>query len=177
MLEPMNELDEVWSQKLSDALIQAQTAGRGDVADYLALRASNDALRQTSVKWLFDSLLEIAAFANRNGGSIALETENSHRFAFGNSTLVGALARLRQGVRCLTIEAGWTRTPADGFMRGGALAIGRLSHFGISKHDVELFLVLENDSPGWFASDKNGRRSLFDSRNLNEHFQVFLGTN
>lgn len=177
MLETMNELEEVWSQKLSDALIKAQTTGRGDVADYIALRASNDALRQTSLRWLFDSLLEIASFSNRNGGAITIETENQHRFTFGNSTLAGGLIRFRQGVRCLSVEAGWTRTPADGFMRGGALAIGRLSHFGISKHNVELFLVLENDSPVWFAGDKDGKRSLFDSRHLNEHFRVFLGTN
>ena len=177
MLEAMNELDEVWSRKLGDALIEAQRTGRGDVADYLALRASNDALRQTSLQWLFDSLLEIASFSNRRGSAVTIETENQHRFDFGNAVLGGALIRLRQGVRCLTVEAGWTRTPADGFMRGGALALGRLSHFGLSKHNVELFLILEKDSPGWFAADQNGRREIFDSRNLNEHFQVFLGIN
>ena len=175
MLETMNELDEVWSQKIQKAIAEAANAGRSDVADYLALRAANDALRQTSVKWLFDSLLEIAAFSNRGGTNITIETENPHRFAFKNSILVGAFARLRQGVRCLTVEAGWTRTPADGFMRGGALAIGRVSHFGMSKYNAELFLVLENDSPAWFAADKDEKRSRFDSRNLNEHFQVFLG--
>ena len=174
MLETMNELDEVWSQKIQKARAEAATAGRSDVADYLALRAANDALRQTSIKWLFDSLHEIAAFSNRNGTNITIETENPHRFAFKNSTLVGALARLRQGVRCLTVEAGWTRTPADGFMRGGALAIGRVSHFGISKHNVELYLVLENDSPAWFAADKDGERTRFDSRHLNEHFRLLL---
>ncbi len=175
MLEAMNELDEVWSQKLNAALAKAQTAGQGDVADYLTLRATNDALRQTSLKWLFGSLIEIAAFANRKGSAIAVETENQHCFSFGNSTLQGGQIRLSQGVRCLTVEAGWTRTPADGFMRGGALAIGRVSHFGISKHNVELFLVLEADSPRWFAADKDGRRTVFDSRHLNEHFEVFLG--
>ena len=176
MLESMNELDEVWSLKLNAALAQARTAGQKDVADYLALRAVNDELRQTSLKWLFDSLLEIAAFANRSGSSIAVETENQYRFNFGNSTLHGAQIRFRQGVRCLTVEAGWTRTPADGFMRGGALALGRVSHFGLSKHNIELFLVLENNSPRWFAADKDGKRTIFDSRHLNEHFQIFTGT-
>lgn len=174
MLETMNELDEIWSRKIKKAMAEAATAGRSDVADYLELRAANDALRQTSIKWLFDSLLEIAAFSNRNGTSITIETDNSHRFAFKNSTLVGGLARLRQGVRCLTVEGGWTRTPADGFMRGGALAIGRVSHFGLSKHNAELYLVLENDSPAWFSTDKDGERNRFDSRHLNEHFRLFL---
>ena len=172
----MNELDEVWSQKLNDALQQAQTAGRGDVADYIALRTTNDNLRQTSIKWLFDSLIEIASFANRSGSGVNIETNNQHQFKLGNSTLSGASISLRQGVRCLTVEAGWTRLPADGFMRGGALALGRLTHFGISKHNVELFLVLQNNTPSWFSSDKNGRREAFDSRHLNKHFQVFLGS-
>ncbi len=174
----MNELDEIWSQKLNAALVQAQTAGRGDVADYLHLRASNDALRQTSVKWLFDSLIEIASFSNRAAGSVVtIETQNQHRFTFGNATLGGASLIFRQGVRCLTAEAGWTRTPADGFMRGGALAVARLSHFGMSKHNAELFLLAEKDSLGWFANDEKGKRGIFDSRHLNEHFQIFLGTN
>lgn len=172
----MNELDEVWSQKLSDALIRAKTEGRGDVADYIALRTTNDNLRQTSIKWLFDSLIEIAAFANRNGNAVTFETKNQHQFKVGNSTLSGASISLRQGVRCLTVEAGWTRLPADGFMRGGGLALGRLSHFGISKHNAELFLVLQNDTPSWFSSDKNGKRENFDSRHLNAHFQIFLGS-
>ncbi len=171
----MNELDEVWAQMLSEARTKAQISGNRDVADYLALREINDMIRQTSVKWLFDSMTEIVSNANQIGEDITIETKQPHRFVFRNSSLVGSLLNFRQGVRCLTVEAGWTRTPADGFMRGGALAIGQISHFGISKHNAELTLILENDSPGWFAVDKNGKRSLFDSRNLDEHFQLFLG--
>jgi len=175
MLKVMNELEQIWTQKLSEARVKAQTAGREDVADYLALRATNDMIRQTSVKWLFESLLEITAEANRNGANIQIETENQHRFQYGNSSLAGSLARFRQGVRCLILEAGWTRTPADGFMRGGALAVARVTHFGLSKHNAELFLVSEKDLPGWFAVDKSGTRELFDAKNLQRHFQVFLG--
>lgn len=171
----MNELEQVWSQKLSEARHKAEAAGRADVADYLNLRATNDMIRQTSVRWLFESLVEITADANRSGASVRVETENQHRFQYGNSSLVGSLARLSQGVRCLTVEAGWTRTPADGFMRGGALAVARLSHFGISRHNAELALILEENSPSWFAVDKNGERERFDSKNLNRHFQIFTG--
>jgi len=175
MLKVMNELEQVWTQKLSDARAKAQASGREDVADYLALRATNDLIRQTSVEWLFSSLLEIAADANRSDANIALETENSHRFQFGNASLAGSFCRFRQGVRCLTAEAGWTRTPADGFMRGGALAVARIIHFGISRHNADLFLVSENNTPSWFSIDKNGKRELFDAKNLQRHFQIFLG--
>ena len=56
-----------------------------------------------------------------------MENENPHNFRLRGANLVGSLLRVRQGVRCLTVEAGWTRTPNDGFMRGGALAIARIT--------------------------------------------------
>ena len=160
---------------INEALEKARAHGHDDVAEYLTLKATNDKIRQASVKWLFDSMLEIAAFANRNNAGVTIENENPHQFAFKNANLVGSLLRFRQGVRCLTAEAGWTRTPNDGFMRGGALACARISHFGISRHNAELLLIKFNDLPNWFSIDENGKKDLFDSRHLNQHFQVFLG--
>lgn len=171
----MNELDEVWAQKLNQAISDAQTAGRTDVADYLALKAANDLIRQTSVRWLFDSLLEIASQNNRNGLAVAVENENPHRFAFGKANMVGSLLRLRLGVRCLSVEAGWTRTPADGFMRGGALAAANIAHFGMAKQNEEIILLrAEEDFPQWFAGG-DGKRSVFNSINLQKHFEIFVG--
>ena len=160
---------------INDALEKARASGRGDVAEYLELKTTNDTIRAAGVKWLLDAALEIASFANRNNAGITIENENLHQFSFKNANLIGSLARFRQGVRCLTIEAGWTRTPNDGFMRGGALAGTKISHFGISRQNTELLLIKSNDFPNWFAVDENGKRSLFDSRHLNQHFQVFLG--
>ncbi len=175
MLKAMNELDEVWARKLTEARQKAQAAGRADVADYLALKASNDLIRQTSVKWLFDSATEIVSIANRNGSSIVMETENPHHFAFGNANLAGSRFIFRQGVRCLTVEAGWTRIPNDGFMPGGALAAARISHFGMSKHNAELLLIRSEDVPKWFVADTDGKRDFFDAESLHRHFRVFLG--
>lgn len=176
MLEHMNELDEVWARMLGDARAKAEASGRGDVAEYLALKASNDAIRAASVEWLFASALEIASQANRENSSITIENENPHSFAFEHANLVGSLLCFRQGVRCLSVEAGWTRTPADGFMRGGALACARITHFGMSREGAELLLVQKDNSPSWFAVDKNSNRALFDSEDLQRHFRVFLGT-
>lgn len=176
MLEVMNELDEVWAEKLNEAAAKARASGRADVAEYLRLKATNDMIRQTSVNWLLGSLLEIADEEKRGGSRIVVETENPYRFAYRNAHLIGSLVSFRQGVRCLTVETGWTRTPADGFMRGGALAAARISHFGISKHNAELVLVLEEDTPNWFSVDQAGKRVPFDSRNLNHHFRIFLDT-
>ena len=175
MLKLMNELEQVWAQKLNQAASDAQTAGRSDVADYLSLKATNDLIRAASVKWLFDSMTEIAAFANRAQVSITLETENPHQFEFAKANMVGSLLKLRLGVRCLSLQAGWTRTPADGFMRGGALAAGRITHFGMAKHNEEIILLREEDSPSWFAVKDGGKRSIFNSIHLQKHFEIFVG--
>ena len=171
----MDELDEVWTQRINAAITQAQRDGRGDVADYLTLKASNDAIRITGINWLFDALLEIASGSNRNGAGIISEKEHPHRFAFRNAQLAGSLLRFRQGLRCLTLEAGWTRTPTDGFMRGGALAGAKITHFGIAKHNTDLLLIGSDGLLNWFSINKDGEKSIFDSHQLNTHFQIFTG--
>lgn len=176
MLEAMNELDEIWSRTLAAALAEAETAGRSDVAEYLLLKTANDAVRRAAVEWLFDSTLAVAAEANRQNAALAVESESPHSFAHGNSNIVGSLLRLRRGVRCLTVEAGWTRRASDGFMRGGALALARVSHFGMSAENQELLLVRDGDAVNWFSFDAENRRFPFDSRNIQRHFQTFLDT-
>jgi hypothetical protein len=171
MLDDMNELNEVWAGMLESAIAKAEAENRSDVADYLKLKAANDAVRQTGVQWLFGSLLEIAG----NNLQITIENETPHRFAFQNASLVGSLLRLRYGLRCLTIEAGWTRTPADGFMRSGALAAASITHFGMAKQNAELLLLRANGLPNWYAAEKDGSRSFFDTNRLNRHYQIFLG--
>ncbi len=170
MLQAMDELDEFWSQKLDEAIANAHKSGRTDVAEYLTLKATNDAIRQTSVQWLFGALIEIASVNPR----IKIENEAAHRFDFAKANMVGSLIRLRQGVRCLTLEAGWTRTPADGFMRNNALAAARISHFGMSKRNAELILLRVNETPQWFSIDENNVRSSFDSTHLQTHFKIFV---
>lgn len=167
----MNELDEAWSQILAAAIHDANVTGRGDVADYLALKQSNDLIRQTSVEWLFDSLIEIASDATRQQPAILIEREEPHEFPFQNSTMAGSLLRVRFGVRRMTLEAGWTRTPAHGFMRNGALAAARISHFGIPKAGVELILLRKGEIPVWNAVEAG----TFDTEELSRQFAVFLG--
>jgi hypothetical protein len=171
----MNELDEVWARMMAQAMAKARETGRSDLSDYLALKANNDSIRLTACQWLFDSFLELSEEVNRKGIRLEIESESPHRFSVGNSTMVGALLRFRYGVRCLTIETGWTRTPTDGFMRGGSLAHARISHFGMSKSNSELLLLrTKENKPDWFLLDKDGQKSQVISENLKHHFQVFL---
>jgi hypothetical protein len=172
----MNELNEFWANSLNEAINRARSSGRHDVADYLRLKASNDEIRRAASLWLFDSALEIAHEAIRRGVNLKIENENPHRFEMGKATMVGSLVKFIFGVRSLTIEAGWTRTPADGFMRGGALAGARFVHFGQSKHNAELILLRGgDDAPQWFAVAQNGARAPFDTRSILEHFAIFIG--
>ena len=172
----MNELDEIWQQMIREAAVKATATGRSDVADYLTLKAGNDAIRAAGCRWLFDSFLELSEEVNKQGIRLEIENENPHRFAMGQATMVGSLLRFRFGVRSLTVEAGWTRTPSDGFMRGGALAVARVLHFGIGRANAELLLVRQNENlPQWFTLEKDGTRNPFSLHDLYEHFNTFIG--
>ncbi len=171
----MNELDEVWSKMIDEAIGNARGSGRHDVADYLTLKASNDAIRSVAVKWLFDSLIEIAAQANRRNSAVAIEREEPHNFTHHGSNMVGSLLRVRQGVRCITLEAGWTRTPGDGFMRGGSLAVAKITHFGEARSNTELLLIHAEERPQWFVAVENRAGASFSSDDLLRHFGIFIG--
>lgn len=165
----------MWSQMLDEAVAAARTSGREGLADYLDLKSRNDAVRVAGVRWLFEALIGFAAEANRELPGIDIEREDPHNFPHSGANIAGALLRIRHGVRCLTVEAGWTRTPADGFMRGRALAVAKISHFGMAKMNAELLLRPSDAQPGWIAVAPDGREILADETLLRRHFNVFLG--
>ena len=167
----MNELDEAWAQMIASAIQNAKEAGRSDVADFLALKQSNDLIRQTSIDWLFSSFIEIASEANRRYPSLTIEREEPHEFSFQNAKMAGSLIRIVLGVRRLMVEAGWTRLPSHGVMRNQALAAARISHFGMPRAGEDLILIRKDDVPVW----RSLQGSSFDSEGLRRHFAVFLG--
>lgn len=162
----MTELDRVWSKMLEDALPGAS----GDVAEYLRLKATNDAIREAGVRWLFDTMIEIAGREMRDRRHLNIELVEPHSFKHGNSNMVGRLASFRLGVRCLTVEAGWTRTPSDGIMRHGSLAVAMISHFGKSKHGSELRFIHGDTLPNWLDASGNAAGAAL----LEEHFEILL---
>ena len=168
----MTELDQVWSEMLGDAYKNAAASGRNSVADYLRLKATNDSIRAVGVKWLFDTFVEHAGLAVRQNAALAIERREPHSFKNGNSNMVGSLLSISHGVRCLTIEAGWTRTPSDGVMPGGALAFARVTHFGMPRSGEELRLVHAEVFPRWVAV--NGEPIA--GRELRRHLDLLLST-
>ncbi|HEV2763747.1 MAG TPA: hypothetical protein VGV38_12270 [Pyrinomonadaceae bacterium] len=171
----MNELETEWRRRITEAQTRAREAGRGDVAEYLLLRAENDAARAAGVEWLLDAFTELAGEANRAGASLAVGREEEHRFPVGQSTMVGPRLTLRAGVRQLSVEAGWPRAPRDGIVRGGGLASARLSHFGRASSNEDLLLVREGEGPPrWFVLEETGARTPLREDRMRGHVRQVL---
>ena len=170
----MNELDEFWSNELEKALANAKNSGRVSVADYLELKKRNDELREIGVRWLNEAVAAIAFENAANSGRIEVVRDAPHRFPFRKATLAGTRLQLKQGVRCLTVEAGWTRTPSDGFMRSGALAAARIVHLGMPKNGAELGLYAGEGIPHWitYLDEKNAAEFTLDD--VRDHFNKFI---
>ncbi len=171
----MNELDLAWSQMLAQAIENAKVSGRSDVVDYLSLKAANDTLRAAGLKWLLDSAISIAAESNRASAGTSIERTEPHNFEDRGANMVGSRLQVRLGVRCLTIEGGWTRTPADGFMRSGSLAFARITHFGMPKSNAEIVLTRDEDPPGWRVIQDGQVRRPFTGADLQKHFDTLFG--
>ena len=168
----MNDLDEAWELALAEASHRASNAGRADIARYLQLRRENDFLRSIAVEWLNGAFTSLAADANRHRAGIQMEQHEHHRFRRGTATMVGTQIVFRKGVRALTIESGWPRTPRDGVVRGNALACANIKHLGRSRLNSELILVRSRtDSPQWFVL-KDDERTLLTDAILHRHFAL-----
>jgi len=173
----VSELDEAWAAALAEAENRARSSGRADLVDYLSLRNSNDLLRKAGVEWLVTSFTILAGEANRAGASIQIVNQDSHRFRIGNSTMVGKLLTLSNGVRILFIEAGWPRTPRDGFVRGGGLACANIRHMGLASANLELLLTKTNrGTPSWSALTKESTRAVLHESDIRRHLNILLAT-
>jgi hypothetical protein len=164
----------MWAQMLAERGDRARAAGHHALADFIALKASNDEIRQRAVAWLLGSLVELAAHANRRNIPIEIDREEPHSFADSGANMVGVKASFRHGIRCLSVEAGWTRTPGDGFMRGGALAVAHLRHFGLKRHSVDLALRKDGDLPQWFAVGTDGHAAAISDADLRRHISILI---
>lgn len=167
----MLELDQVWSKLLADASVNAARLGRSDIVEYLTLRGAKDKLRSAGVEWLLASTLQTAYSKAHLHRGFRIEREEPHSFGHANSNMVGVSLDVRYGVRCLSVEAGWVRTPADGIMRGGALAAARFSHFGLPALTTDLRLIHSGELPHWV--DEDGE--TFGPERAGHHVELLVG--
>jgi len=170
----MNDLEDAWELALAEAAQRAQRTGRADIARYLDLRRRNDLLRRTAIDWLNAAFTSLAADANRSSAGIQIERHEDHRFRRGPATMVGTAVIFRRGVRALTIESGWPRTPRDGIVRGDGLACANIKHLGRARLNDELVLAkTKNESPQWYVQKDDQRSPLNDSI-LRRHFSILI---
>jgi hypothetical protein len=166
----LSELDAEWARRVAAAAERARAEGRGDVAEYLALRAANDLTRGVGCEWLLETARALAGEGVRAGASISVAVDDGHRFRVGNSTMVGRKLTLRAGVRELNVEAGWPRAPQDGIVRGGGLAYARVTHFGDRGRNAALLLVPHADAaPQWVILSETGSRTPLNEEHLRQH--------
>ena len=163
--------DEEYERKMHEARERARGGGRNEVLEYLDLKAANDAARVRAIEWLLETFTAAAGELNRAGAGLTLARTDAHRFRVGNSTMVGARLVLRRGVRALTIEAGWPRSPRDGIVRGGGLAAATIGHFGDARAGCELLLLPDAHTDArWFVIEKTGARTELQPERLRLHF-------
>ena len=170
----VSEIDDIWAEMLDKRALD-QTASSGHViADFIALKATNYEIRQRSVDWLIGLFTEMAGIANRHNRPIEIERIEPHNFTAYGANMVGVKTNFKHGIRCLTIEAGWTRLPRDGFMRGGALAVARISHFGIKRHGADLALLKTGHMPEWHEIDRDNTAHPIELSDLRRHMAVLI---
>jgi hypothetical protein len=174
MLQFVNDFDEIRKELITEAAITPNALAGEELFDFIAVRTANDKIRRNAINQLFSTMQEIAKHANRKNANIIIQSTEPHHFSIGQMNLSGAMMRFRRGIRCMTVEAGWTRTPKDGFMRGNALAIAKISHFGMTHENVELHLIKFENRPHWFKVDDEQMRISFELEDLIGHFQIFL---
>lgn len=101
-------------------------------ADYLALRAVNDRLREQGLAWMWEEMQLVCAEVNRELGATtempAVQlARQAWQFEVGRSVMVGERFGARFRGRTLIVEVGWPRLPAHGFVSDQGLARGRVS--------------------------------------------------
>jgi hypothetical protein len=171
----ISELDEAWAAALAEAEESARAAGRADIAEYLALRSSNDLLRKTACEWLLTTFANVAGEMNRAGASLQMTNQDNYQFKVAQDAMVGQLLKLENGVRQLLVEVGWPRIPAHGFIRGGGLALGHLRHIGIKSASEVIRLVTSPEgSPRWVVANSREPAEEIREANIRQHIAVLL---
>lgn len=171
----MSELDEAWALALAEAEARARASGRMDIREYLELRNSNDQKRKFGADWIIEAFTNAAGEANRGGASIQISNTDGHRFKVGSATMVGRRLTLESGVRALSIEVGWPRTPSDGFLRGGGLACTNINHLGMKSAGEHLRLIVDRKGqPHWQSQPDHGESREFHEADIKHHFSVLL---
>ncbi|HKX28751.1 MAG TPA: hypothetical protein VJ302_13715 [Blastocatellia bacterium] len=153
-------------------------------ADYFALKAANDLLRERGKQWLWD-LCDLLA-SEINQGLIERERQpalqvarQDWQFKVENATMIGERMGLRYRTRTLIIEVGWPRLPEHGFVPDGGLARTRI---GLSQNIMleartiaEFILRREGDGePEWYLISNKRLGERVAESHLREYLNLVM---
>jgi hypothetical protein len=142
-------------------------------ADYLALKAENDKLREDGKQWLWNILEKLCSEINNRlaeKSTVLQIGRQEWQFSIGDSIMVGERFGARYLTRTFVVEAGWPRLPEHGFVPDGGLARARI---GLSQNIMlealtlaELILKRQGKStPLWYViSDKKIGEPVTESK-------------
>lgn len=155
-------------------------------AEYLALKAANDQLRERGKDWLLDTLSQLCADANRQlmlqPDQSGLQTGSQEwQFKVETTTLAGERFGIRYRFRTLIVEVGWPQLPEHGFLTNGAMARARvsLSQNTMLEPQPIAEMILKKSATGepiWFAIKHKIPGEQITVDRLNEYFSLILAS-
>jgi len=157
----MNSFEEKWLEMINSARLMAAEQGNETLRDFFELKASNEKIRMDASKALLEHFFRAIGIKVKEGFKLEVQTYGGYRFQMRHAQLTGFRVNVLFGLRRLSIEIGWTRLPKDGFMRQGALAYCRITHFGRPEYNSEL-LLLNPQNPKWFTEKSNSPFGITD---------------
>ena len=153
-------------------------------AEYLALRAANDQLRERGKQWLLDSLTQLCADANRRlmlqPNQVGIQTGSQPwQFKVENTTLAGERFGARFRFRTLTVEVGWPQLPEHGFLTDGAMARARVSlsqNTMLEPQPIDDLILkkIVNGDVTWFIFKNKVSSEQITIARLNEYLSLIL---
>src|SRR5215470_1720824 len=158
--------------------------GNKDIAaEYLALKAANDELRERGKKWLWNALDAICSeisreLSARNNPPLQVGRQE-WQFKVETSTMVGERFGARFREKTLIVEAGWPREPHHRFVPDRGLArarIGFSQNIMLEPKIIAEFILKRQDDgdPAWrFIADKKLGARVTESQ-LREYFNLVL---
>lgn len=153
-------------------------------AEYLALKAANDQLRERGKQWLLDTLTGLCADANRSlmtdPAQVGIQTGSQEwQFKVENATMAGERFGARYGYKTLTVEVGWPRLPEHGFLTDNALARARVSFSQNTMLQPQViaelvFKKVGSSEPAWFVFKNRQLGEQITEAQLREFFNLIL---
>jgi hypothetical protein len=149
------------------------------VAEYLALKAANDQLRERGKQWLWNALDRLTSELSRGLGAPLQTGRQDWQFEVDETTMVGERFGARRHGRTLVVEVGWPRLPEHGFIPEGGLARGRV---GLSQstmldaRTVAEMLLKKSDAsePVWHLTTYKTLGERLTESHLRSYLQLLL---